>query len=236
MYLTRFRVNTARAGARHLLGSPQRLHAAVMMSFAEPPPHCEGKPRVLWRLDHNSRAEVALYIVSPGRPDVTHLVEQAGWQTTPTAGWRTYDYGAFLAGLSEGGTWAFRLTANPVHSIRRNPAEQTKRTAHVTPRHQARWLLDRQHPSGFVVVEKPRERRRLEMGDEYELTVHNQRSLRFTKQEEQTKKRNNVPLRTTTYDGRLKVTDPGALRRTLTSGLGKAKAYGCGLMTLAPVE
>lgn len=38
---------------------------------------------------------------------------------------------------------------------------------------------------------------------------------------------------TVTFDGRLEVTDPAALRRTLTLGLGKAKAYGCGLMTLA---
>lgn len=33
MHLTRFRINTARQGSRHLLASPQRLHAAVMSSF-----------------------------------------------------------------------------------------------------------------------------------------------------------------------------------------------------------
>ncbi len=48
-----------------------------------------------------------------------------------------------------------------------------------------------------------------------------------------TGKANKVPLVTVTFDGRLEVTDPVALRRTLTMGLGKAKAYGCGLMTLA---
>lgn len=40
---------------------------------------------------------------------------------------------------------------------------------------------------------------------------------------------------TVTFDGRLEVTDPAALRRTLTQGIGKAKAYGCGLITLAPL-
>jgi CRISPR system Cascade subunit CasE len=39
---------------------------------------------------------------------------------------------------------------------------------------------------------------------------------------------------TVTFDGRLEVTDPDALRRTLTQGI-RAKAYGCGLITLAPL-
>ncbi|MFD5029474.1 type I-E CRISPR-associated protein Cas6/Cse3/CasE [Streptomyces sp. NPDC058405] len=239
MFLTRFRVNTARAGARRLLSSPQRVHAAVMMSFAEPPPRDGSGPRILWRLDNNAKADLLLYIVSPSRPDLTHLVEQAGWPTTPTAGWETYDYGGFLAKLTEGDTWAFRLTANPVHNIRLRAGEQTKRTAHITPRHQARWLLERQLRAGFSIVEKSMEHRLLPDGDEHEheheLIVHNQRGLLFGKQED-TGKRSNVSLTTATYDGRLRVTDPDALRRTLTAGLGKAKAYGCGLMTLAPVR
>ncbi|MDX3851328.1 type I-E CRISPR-associated protein Cas6/Cse3/CasE [Streptomyces sp. AK02-01A] len=236
MFLTRFRVNTARAGARRLLSSPQRLHAAVMMSFAEPPPRDGSGPRVLWRLDSDTKAKLLLYIVSPARPDLTHLVEQAGWPTSPAAGWDTYGYGGFLATLTEGDIWAFRLTANPVHNIRLRAGEQTKRTAHLTPRHQTRWLLDRQLRAGFNVVEKTIEHRLLPEGDEHELIVHKQRGLLFTKQEEDSGKQNHVSLTTATYEGRLRITDPDALRRTLTSGLGKAKAYGCGLMTLAPVR
>jgi CRISPR system Cascade subunit CasE len=45
--------------------------------------------------------------------------------------------------------------------------------------------------------------------------------------------RRDVHLRTATYDGLLDVTDPDALRRTLTGGIGHGKAYGCGLLTLA---
>ncbi|MFI9229908.1 type I-E CRISPR-associated protein Cas6/Cse3/CasE [Streptomyces rimosus] len=36
-----------------------------------------------------------------------------------------------------------------------------------------------------------------------------------------------------TFDGRLRITDLPAFRHTPTHGLGKSKAYGCGLMTLA---
>ncbi|MFE2865721.1 type I-E CRISPR-associated protein Cas6/Cse3/CasE [Embleya sp. NPDC059259] len=235
MYLTRFRVNTARTGARRLLSSPQVLHAAVMSSFADILPSTSGTPRVLWRIDHNAKAEVLLYIVGPTRPDLTHLVEQAGWPTL-SPGWDTYDYSAFLDRLSPGGIWAFRLTANPVHNIRRTDGEPTKRTAHRTPRHQMGWLLQRQEASGFRVLTKPAERRLASEGDEFELTVGNGRGLSFGKSGAAGGRGGaRVTLTTATFDGRLEVVDADTLRRTLVAGLGKAKAYGCGLMTLAPV-
>lgn len=226
MYLTRFRLNTQRLGARRLLSSPQMLHAAVLSSFADSPPVGGDGPRVLWRLDRTGKAETHLFIVSPDRPDLTHLVEQAGWPTTGR--WQTYDYSPFLSRLREGDEWAFRLTANPVHTIRRTEEEPTKITAHVGPRHQQHWLLKRQEVAGFKIVEKPKERRLLE-DDTHELLVHNQRQIAFKKNGHAKP----VTLVTATFDGKLQVTDPIALRRTLTCGLGRAKAYGCGLMTLA---
>lgn len=229
MYFTRFRFNTARSGARRLLASPQAMHAAVMASYPTLLPSDTDGPRVLWRVDRTSRAEVFLYIVSPLRPDLTHLVEQAGWPTQPE--WQTHDYAPFLSRLAKGDVWAFRLTANPVHSIRRNPGEPTKPTPHVTPCHQRDWLLSRQDAAGFRVVEKPVERRHLPEGDEYELVIHSRQKQTFAKKAS----KDTVSLLTVTFDGRLEVTDPDALRRTLTRGLGRAKAYGCGLMTLAPV-
>ncbi|GAA2699151.1 type I-E CRISPR-associated protein Cas6/Cse3/CasE [Nonomuraea recticatena] len=229
MHLTRFRFNAARVGARRLLSSPQILHAAVMSSFAEIPPAAGEGPRVLWRIDANSRAETYLYIVSPDKPDLTHLVEQAGWPQTGR--WDTYDYTPLLARLAEGDRWSFRLTANPVHTARRTDDEPTKITAHVGVRHQTDWLLQRQQRAGFTILHKPPDRRHLPEGDEHELVIHNRRQLAFGK----TGQRQRVTLMTVTYDGLLEITDPDAFRRTLTHGLGRAKAYGCGLMTLAAV-
>ncbi|WP_337661692.1 type I-E CRISPR-associated protein Cas6/Cse3/CasE [Actinoalloteichus sp. AHMU CJ021] len=45
-----------------------------------------------------------------------------------------------------------------------------------------------------------------------------------------------VTLTLATYEGRLRVADPGVFRRTLTHGVGSAKGYGCGLLTLARVR
>lgn len=257
MFLTRFRVNTARSGARRLLSSPQAMHAAVMSSFPTllptDTPSSDG-PRVLWRLDHTTRAEVMLYIVSPERPDLTHLVEQAGWPAAAAAdpaepGWQSRPYGPLLDRLAIGDRWAFRLTANPVHHARRKDDEPTKRTAHLTPVHQMGWLLKRQEACGFGVLEKADDKRLLPSGttgtkqphpgDRYELTVRDKRALAFDKSRStaaQGGRRAPVSLVTVTFDGRLEVTDPQLLRCALTQGIGKAKAYGCGLLTLAPLD
>ncbi|MFE9387575.1 type I-E CRISPR-associated protein Cas6/Cse3/CasE [Streptomyces sp. NPDC007025] len=254
MFLTRFRVNSARPGARRILSSPQAMHAAVMSSFPGLLPSdtpAPGAPRVLWRLDCDARAEVLLYIVSPDRPDLTHLVEQAGWPAAAdpaSPGWQTKPYSLLLDRLTQGDRWAFRLTANPVHHIRRKQDEPKKRTAHLTPVHQMGWLLDRQEHGGFRILEKPEASRLLPSGttdtghrhhgDRYELSVRDKRALSFNKDRSSTPRGRKPPvtLVTVTFDGHLEVTDPEALRRTLTVGLGKGKAYGCGLLTLAPLS
>lgn len=236
MYLTRFRLNTARPGARRLLSSPQVTHAAVLSGFPELRPTAEHTPRVLWRLDRDAAAEVLLYVVSPHRPDLTHLVEQAGWPAAAasgTPGWQTYAYVPFLERLEKGAVWNFRLTANPVHYARtRDDQATTKRTAHITPRHQLQWLLQRQDAGGFrIAVTTPAEGAAGQAG-EAQAVVRDQRTVNFAKKGAGGRR---VTLATVTFDGRLEVTDPDALRHVLTAGIGRAKAYGCGLMTLAPV-
>ncbi|MEU6241781.1 type I-E CRISPR-associated protein Cas6/Cse3/CasE [Streptomyces sp. NPDC047024] len=255
MFLSRFRVNTARPGARRLLSSPQAMHAAVMSSFPGLLPSdvpAPDTPRVLWRLEQRARAEVFLYVAGPDRPDMTHLVEQAGWPAAADSdnpGWQTRSCKPLLDQLTAGDRWAFRLTANPVHSVRRKDGEPTKLTAHVTPTHQKGWLLDpdRQQRCGFRVLEKRDTERLLpdgitsggapDHGDRHQLTVSGARSLSFDKSRGPDSKRRGKPvtLVTVTFDGRLEVTDPTALRRALTQGIGRARAYGCGLLTLAPI-
>jgi CRISPR system Cascade subunit CasE len=209
------------------------MHAAVVSSFAHAPQTPTGAaPRVLWRVDRNAPTSVLLYIASPDKPDLTHLVEQAGWPTTGT--WESFSYTPFLERIKPGEVWAFRLTANPVHSIRRKDGEPTKRTAHITPRHQLGWLLKQQDRGGFTLVRRPRELMRATDEDDYQVVVRDHQNLAFGKDAPGRERRLEVTLVTATYDGRLQVADPDKLRTVLTQGLGKAKAYGCGLMTLAP--
>lgn len=216
MYLTRFRINTARRGARKLLASPQAMHAALLSAFAAPASGGDGGPRVLWRVDGSAHHRT-LYLVSPTEPDLTHLVEQAGWPTTET--WDTRKYTDFLASLRVGDRWAFRLTANPVRNGRLPHQTQTRRVGHVTVEQQRQWLLDRVAKAGFRVTATA--------AGEPDLVIHGRQTVSFQRGG------GRVTLRVATYDGHLEVTDAEALRTALTCGIGHAKAYGCGLLTLA---
>lgn len=223
MYLTRFQINTVRRGARKLLASPQALHAAVLAGFPSREDHTTDGARTLWRLDTSPNKQTFLYIVSPSRPDLTHLVEQAGWPTTET--WQTRSYDSFLDSLEKGQRWAFRLTANPTRSGRRSDkSPDTQRFGAVTVAHQTEWLTKRAEKNGFSINHQA--------DGQLNLVIHQRRTLTF--------KRNHgerpVTIVTATYDGVLTVEDPIVLRRTLTCGIGHARSYGCGLLTLASVR
>lgn len=223
MYLARVQLNPARRGARHLLGSPQAMHAAVLGCF-----HAGQSPgRVLWRLDPQ-REQQWLYVTGGARPDLTGLVEQAGWPETQVGDVRSYD--GFLDRLGEGQRWQFRLTANPTRASRNGgrmrdgqpkQLERSKRFGHVTAAQQEAWFLTRASSLGFSVPHD-------EQADIHDLAVTARRVETFKRGDRR------VTVVKATYDGHLVVTDPKALRSALVSGVGPAKAYGCGLLTLAP--
>lgn len=220
MYLTRMQINPRRRDAQRLLGSPQAMHAAVMAGFADARPTENG--RVLWRLDTHSNHRVLLFVVSPEQPDFTHLAEQAGWPTTET--WETRPYEPLLNSLRAGQRWQFRLTANPVHHGRREGWNDTKPLAHVTVKQQEQWLIDRAERLGFRLVGSGEP----ETGSgEFDLAVVDRTVRRFRRGDDR------VSIGTATFDGQLEITDAQTLRHTLTFGVGRAKSYGCGLLTLA---
>ncbi|MBL8932308.1 MAG: type I-E CRISPR-associated protein Cas6/Cse3/CasE [Kineosporiaceae bacterium] len=217
MYLSRCEINPRRRGARPLLASPHALHAAVRFAF--PRTELDSAPgRVLWRLDSADHRHV-LYTVSPQPPDFTHVVEQAGWPAT--TGWQTRDYMPLLNRLAEGQAWHFRLTANPTHSGRRRPGASTQRFGHVTVEQQATWLVSRSPGWGFAIPEAK---------DSAPMSLVHQRAVRTFQRKEA-----RVTVTTVVFEGTLEVTDPQLLRQALIGGMGHAKAYGCGLMTLAPI-
>jgi len=211
------KINAARGGSRRLLASPQRMHAAVLSGF---PDHSEGD-RVLWRLDQASRHDLNLLIVSPTAPDLTHLIEQAGWPTRSDATWETHSYDSFLARLAAGQAWAFRLRANPV--VRRRDSTGRTKTIPLTLRGQRDWLLGRAGSLGVRFAEDDEGFPSFQVAD--------RKAESFTRANAERGRQ--VSIVTAQFDGMLEVADAERLRRALTDGVGRAKAYGCGLLTLA---
>jgi CRISPR system Cascade subunit CasE len=216
-----------------LLSSAQTLHASVMAS--QPPDAVDGSDggRVLWRLDQE-RHDLQLYVVSPVRPDFTGLLESAGWPTSIT--WDETDYARFLDGLDMGQRWRFRLTANPVRvqpsSTAGGERARGKIVPHVTARHQEEWLIERAPNWGFSIP--------AESHDHRQLTVAERHTARFDRKNGPGSlgrpRTDRVAITRATFEGVLRVEDADRLRTALTTGMGRAKAYGCGLMTLAPVR
>ena len=247
MYLTRIYLNPHRRGAKQLMRSRQVLHAAVMNCF--PPGALEdvGMPRVLWRLDRPSVVRGAtprqgspscvLYIASPVAPDPSHIVEEAGYATE--GGVVVRDMGDFLDRLEAGQRWGFRLCVNPTfrEASQVNARGRRKVLAHVTQDQQTQWVLDRSERLGFRVltsaenggdlpVLEDRDGRRV---DGANLLINGvERSIAEFKRQGA-----RVTLAVATFEGVLEVTDPDALRHGLVHGIGRGKAYGCGLLTLA---
>jgi len=172
----------------------------------------------------------ALYILSPVEPDCSQLVTEAGAAGTQA---RTLDYSPFLASLDAGQLWAFRLAANPSYSASRGPGVRGQRYGHVTVEQQRQWFIDRVPRFGFELL--PVDYADGEGTDEAVLVAYRERPV-FNRRRPGGEGYDRVTINRTVYEGVLRVTDPEPLRRALIAGIGRSKAYGCGLMTLARVR
>lgn len=226
MFLTKIDLAPERRLARKYLGSPQAMHAVVMGATGGN--IGDGPGRVLWRVDRGTTT--ALYILSPLEPDCSQLVAEAGAAGTQA---RTLDYSPFLASLDAGQLWAFRLAANPSYSASRGPGVRGQRYGHVTVEQQRQWLVERAPRHGFELM--PVDHVDDEGSDGAVMVVHRERPV-FNRRRSEGEGRDRVTINRTVYEGVLHITDPEPLRRALIAGIGRSKAYGCGLMTLARVR
>lgn len=224
MFFTQMPLNPQRRSTRELVVSPQRVHAAVLAGFL---PGVASRSRVLWRLDSDGPHDLTLFVVSGEAPSFDSLAEQAGWSANPV--WRTADYGRFLSRLDEGQRWVFRLRANPIRNVRDDrqstgdPLQRGSRVPLIKEADQRDWLLTRSSALGFEVVPGA--------SGGANLSVTQSRRQKFGRRSDGEAR--TVTLQTVQYDGVLEVTGTSALRRALTEGIGGAKGYGCGLLTLA---
>ena len=228
MYLSRVPLDLTRLDAIAFVSSSYKVHAAVEQAFAPSAVRENEKGRILWRLDEvpDNEREVWLYVVSPDKPDFTHICDQAALTSSPA--WVTKSYDSVLDRVSEGQLWQFRLKANPVRKVLVDKGRRERAgvvgtlQGHVTEAQQRTWLMDRAEAHGFRIAQT-------EEGFE-RLAVSNRRRERFKRQGSV------VTLTTAQYDGVLEVVDTEAFRHTLGFGLGRARGFGCGLMTIAPLR
>lgn len=210
MYMTRMFLDAEQRQTMQALAEPNHLHGAIERAFSET------RVRRLWRIDW-FRDQCCLLLVSEQPPDLHRLAEQFGFPDTKPV-WETRDYDPLLNRLQKGQNWHFRLRANPTRSKIEQGIKNAKRGrvyAHVTRTQQKEWLLERADTHGFLL-------------DDNAFDVVNSSWLRFRKRGGSL-----VTFCAATFEGSLTIVDLDKFEDALVNGIGRAKAYGCGLLTIA---
>ncbi|MFK4070548.1 type I-E CRISPR-associated protein Cas6/Cse3/CasE [Streptomyces sp. NPDC029674] len=131
------------------------------------------------------------------------------------------------------------------------------RLGHRTAKHQLTWLATRAKQHGFELREVPAQAPAVpsilplintpdgDLEPVLDASVTSSDRHVFSKTDTKDGKpvikdgkpvRRQVTVQTATFSGTLRITEPVDLARTLLAGMGPAKAYGCGLLTLASLS
>lgn len=213
MYLSRLKLNPARRAARELLINPYRLHQTVYRAF--PDANDGGPGRILYRIDENKRlGTIALLVQSEKTPDWSKadfitdcLLEPAESKIYSPA-----------EKLQTGQALHFRVRANPTIKKKLDGKENGYRLGLLREEDQLNWLNRKAGESGFSVTS---------CQSSPEGMTYDDRSSK-----EQDKMRHYAVR----FEGVLTITDKELFTKTLQTGLGPAKAFGFGLLSLAPIK
>ena len=210
MYLTRMQLDISKRTTMRALAFPNLFHGAIEQAFTGE------RKRNLWRIDCLN-GNYYLLILSEDKPDLTKALNQFGMATAEPH-WETKPYDNLLSRVRNDARWHFRLVANPTRSAA--PAGQKMRGrvhAHISDKYQREWLLRQAEKNGFSVKEG-------------EFSVVHIMRYRFRKH---ASTGDRVTLLSVTFEGVLTVVDAVRFVRAMTSGIGRGKAYGQGLLTIA---
>lgn len=240
LYLSRLLLDLRSRQVASEISHPYEMHRTLMRAF----PSIEGEEAgargrfgLLFRVDADERPGLAkLYVQSLVEPDWSYLGRShylaAGQGSTACA---YKDIGAVVEGIHEGQTLAFRLRANPTKRVGRDgDLMRGKRVDLRSEEEQIAWLVAKGSgsregvPGGFELLavaesQKP---------DILQVRVRSEGNVVSRKQS--LGGAHLMTHRAVVFDGHLQVTDSDAFRQTVQGGIGSAKAYGFGLLSLAP--
>ena len=216
MYLSRLILNPRNRRVQSELARPYELHRTVYSSF--PPCLCE-RERVLYRLENDAwRGQIQLLVQSQIAPDWSWADGSPGYLIAGAA----VEVKQFELSLEREQVLAFRLRANPTvkkksHEDGKEPPKNGIRIGLAREEDQRAWLDRKGAQHGY----RPIQVRIMPEG------MQKSRSSR----EKGGRALAHLSVR---YEGLLQVTDPGRLEAAIRGGVGAAKGFGFGLLSLAP--
>ena len=205
MYLSQLLLNPRHPAARRDLADPYQMHRTLSRVFADGPDVRPG--RFLWRLERaGSMGEAGAVLVQAAAPGHWNALDNLpGYVATLHADKPFNMERSVVAGRR----YRFRLTANPTVT------RDGKRLGLVKEELQLAWLGRQAARGGFDIGGATCS------GCDRIDVPHGSGSTRMTVTRVQ-------------FDGELIARDPAALIRTLQAGIGHGKAFGLGLLSIAP--
>lgn len=210
MHLSQLKLNTYRRATRELRLNPYLVHQAVLRAF---PDSCDGGPgRVLYRMDTDRNGNAKLLIQSQKMPDWAKaglLAECLEERPAPPI-----DYPPFL---KPGQSLYFRLRANPTVKKQAPGRDNGYRVGLWHEEDQMAWLKRKAEAGGFAVLR---------------CRVLPEGTILLDKSSEANKVRHFAVI----FEGILRVTQMDLFLQAIENGIGSAKGFGFGLLSIAPVK
>ncbi len=217
MHLSRLRLNPGHRQVRRELADAYERHRTIMSGF---PAELPGDERVLHRLEvHPRTGAVTLLVQSIHPPDWSPL------EIKPRYLIAAPEIKAFEPRFLPGQLLRFRLQANPTIKLKREGRKNSHRVPLKREEEQLAWLMRKSEQHGFQIPTSPE-------------GVPLVRVARIGEQRgriHRANQRHHLTLYVVQFDGILQVTDPDLLVRSMIQGIGPAKSFGCGLLSLAPI-
>lgn len=246
MHYSRLFLNRQSRAVRRDLADPFQMHRTVMSAFpqlTERDRHDPESGSILWRVDHDQRSGVTMLIVqSELAPDWKPLLDrQPDYVASPLGSdLPPLDSKQRQLALAAGQFLSFRLRANPTKRCKADG----RRIGLTSEEDQLAWLHrkanDEKQPSGFrlhsavVIAEEPPVARRSPKGVKADDEVSSLDSEANTSNAAvAVRKMTHLAVR---FEGVLQVVDPVAFQQTLRRGIGSAKGFGFGLLSIARCE
>ena len=207
LYLSLLRLDSRSRKAITELRRPYELHRSLLSAF--PDKGAGGSGHVLFRLDVDTETgRMSVLVQSDKEPDWDKVDGAAGFIAE-------HKTKPFDPKPVQGQVLRFRLRANPTRRV----AESGKRQGVLGEEAQIAWLRRKGEQAGFEVVN----------------AAVTSEGFAGDKMTDRGDRKHDLTMLSVRFDGVLRVVDPDAFRRTVEQGIGSAKGFGFGLLSIAPV-
>lgn len=248
LYLSRLLLNLRSRQVWSELAWPYEMHRTLMRAFPKATNEKEHKARdefdVLFRAEADEPSSaIKVYVQSRVKPDWSFLDSLNGylWSDTSLSEYEHKDIMPACLKIQDGQCFSFRLRANPTKRIaKHDDTMKGKRVELTREEEQMAWLIrkgqerEKGKPGGFEILMREVRNQNGEIRRIPRVNVHPEGKQRGRKTEEGHS--HDTTHLAVCFDGLLRTTDADAFRETLAKGIGPAKAFGFGLLSVAPVR